>query len=91
MANNLFDKILQEREMKNEKRVAYIRFALGITVILDILIYFDIIDMGENPTSETLIISVFLFLYSLFVLIIVSRNHFLKYLKYFVIFLIMRM
>ena len=72
--------------MKNEKRVAYIRFALGITVILDILIYFDIIDMGENPTSETLIISVFLFLYSLFVLIIVSRNHFLKYLKYFVIF-----
>ena len=87
MATNLFDKILQEREIKNEKRVAYIRFALGMTIILEILSYFDIIDMGQNPTTQTYIISVFLFFYSLFVLVIVSRNYYLKYLKFFVIFL----
>lgn len=86
MAANLFDKILQERESRNEKRVAYIRFALGMMFILDVLAHFDILIVWPKPQGATFIISIFLFLYALSVLILVSRNYYLKYLKYFVIF-----
>lgn len=86
MPTTIFDNILQDRELKNEKMVAYIRFALGMMGILDILSYFNIIDIGLNPTRTSLIISFFLFIYAAIVLVIVSKSFYLKYLKFFIIF-----
>jgi len=86
MPASVFDKIIQDREIKNEKRVAYIRFALGIMVIPEMLSYFNFMTFDRLITLPTLLNSMYLFLYSLLVLIIAARSKYLKYLKFFVIF-----
>ncbi len=86
MATTVFDNILHEREIKNEKRVAIVRFILGAIGIQEILSYFGIINIGQETTLPTLVNSGFLFVYALIVIIIVYKSSYLKYLKFFVIF-----
>ena len=87
MIDSTFNEILKERERKNEKRVAYVRFFLSLTAIFEVLAYFDLISIMTKPQESSLLTSIILFLYAIIILIILARNIYLKYLKFFVIFL----
>ncbi len=88
MIDSTFNELIKERERKNEKKVAYARFVLSSTVIFEALAYFDIIFFIPKPQGPAaLLSSLALFLYASIVLIILSRNKYLKYLKFFIIFL----
>jgi signal transduction histidine kinase len=87
MSDPTFKEILKEQEMKNEKVVAYVRFFLSLTGILEVLAFFNIISVMVKPQGPTILVSVVLFLYATAVLVILSRNIYRKYLKFFIIFL----
>ncbi|OHD54682.1 MAG: hypothetical protein A2Y33_02560 [Spirochaetes bacterium GWF1_51_8] len=86
MAGTIVDKILRERELKNEKTVAIARITLiTFTLILDTLSFFRIISYTEiTPTIRSLILDFSFFLFSSIVLIIVLKNIYYHSLKFFV-------
>ncbi|MGL1891841.1 MAG: adenylate/guanylate cyclase domain-containing protein [Spirochaetaceae bacterium] len=86
MASSTFDNILKEREIINEKRVAYIRFFLSSLSIFEFLALFKIISFVQVPTKSAIIISTVLFVYATTVLIILLKKMHSKYLKFIVIF-----
>ncbi len=86
MALSTFENILKEREIKNEKKVALVRFVLSLAGVLEILKFLNIISFGKIPAPSAVLIAVLLFLYATTVLIILFNNRHSKYLKYFVIF-----
>jgi len=89
MTHSIVDKILMERELKNEKIVSIVRFLpIVIVSILDYLAFFNITSFTQTtPTITTLILDSVFVIYSTIVLIILLKNIYLKYLKFFVIFL----
>ncbi len=88
MAHEVFTEIIQKRELKNEKIVAVVRFALGLSIIFDLLSYFKIINLGEYKTSfASWVNSIFLLLYSTVIMLLLLRNIYIKWLKFAVILL----
>lgn len=85
---NLVDDILKTRELKNEKRVAWIRFlALCPMSIIDILAYYDIVVLTGKPASFlTITLDLFFLLSGTIVLVLLLFDKFSKYLTYFIIF-----
>lgn len=86
MSLTIFDNILREHEIKNEKRVAYIRMIPASVGILECLSYFDIAYLVPKPSSSAMLLSFFLLSYASITLILLLRNFHSKYFKYFVIF-----
>lgn len=85
MTGSAFDAILWERELKNEKTVAFVRLILALTGIIDILKYFNILSSDSPVSLMPVVISLVFFLYAAVVFIILLQKFHSKYLKYFVI------
>ncbi|MCB1179905.1 MAG: adenylate/guanylate cyclase domain-containing protein [Leptospiraceae bacterium] len=83
----IVDNILRERELKNEKRVAWIRFiALCPMAFLDLLAYLNIIQFTEIPPNLiTIALDFFFVLSGATVLILLIKNKFPKFLTYLVL------
>ena len=64
MTSSTFDDILRERELKNEKTVAFVRFLLSAAGIFEFLSFFKIISLIRPPSTSSLIIAIILFIYS---------------------------
>ncbi len=86
MTNTTVDNILREREMKNEKIIAYIRCLIGAGYIFELLAYFNVISFYAVPTKSGSIVSILLLVFAITVMIILSKNYYSKNLKYFIIF-----
>jgi class 3 adenylate cyclase len=86
MASSTFENILKEREIKNEKKVALVRFALSLSVIIEVLGYLEIIKVEKVPALTAIIIAIILFIYASIVLVLLLKNKHSKYLKFYVIF-----
>jgi adenylate cyclase len=84
---NIVDDILKTRELKNEKRVAWIRFlALCPMAIIDILAYFNIVLLSHKPANLlTITLDLFFLLSGTIVLILLLFDKFPKNLTYFII------
>ncbi len=84
---NIVDDILKTRELKNEKRVAWIRFlALCPMAIIDILAYFNIVLLSYKPANLlTITFDLFFLLSGTIVLILLLFDKFPKNLTYFII------
>ncbi|MCB1174629.1 MAG: hypothetical protein KDK39_13750 [Leptospiraceae bacterium] len=85
MTDSIFDQILIEREIVNERRVAYARMFLASFGVIDLLSFFQLIPFNLNIQTSSLILSFYLLLYSGVIFIIVRRNTYFRYLKYCVI------
>ena len=82
---SVVDSILRERELKNEKAVAIARFLIvTLVTILDYLAFFKIISFTSIPPEiTTLVLETSFSLFSIIVLIILLRNVYFQYLKFF--------
>lgn len=80
------DRILQTREHRNERTVAIVRMIFALTGILDFLDYLGILHI-EGTTKSKLLIALFIFTYSLILLVLLFRNRYYRHLKYFAVLL----
>ncbi len=89
MSISIIEQIIQDREWKNERILSWIRFfAFFVFTFFDSLAYFGFLSFTTVPPNETtMALDFIVILYTLEVLIILKRNVFLPYLKYFVILL----
>jgi adenylate cyclase len=84
MNTTTVDKILQERELKNERSLAVVRFTIFIVItIADCLAYFNIIPFtADPPTQLTLILDLTFVVFSSIVLFILIRGLNFAWLKF---------
>lgn len=67
MQKSLFDELMQEKEQKNERMVAYARFFFLLTItILDSISYFNLIHYTSIPATKATMILNISFLLSLY-------------------------
>lgn len=87
MKKSIVDEILISREMKNEKTVAVVRFAIfSIASCLDYLSYFQWISYTNvPPTAVTLIFDSVVWVFAGLVLLFVSYYPYKSYIKFFTI------
>jgi class 3 adenylate cyclase len=87
MKGSVVDKILRERELKNEKNIAIARLIfITVVVILDYLSFLRLISYTKiTPTLTTLILDTSFFVFSIIVMVILLRKFYYNSLKYFVI------
>lgn len=87
MTTSVIDAILRDRAFKNERTVAIARFVMfSISMLLDILAYFGIIQYTEiRPTLTTVIMDGFVLLPAAILLILLLNNIYHEFIKFFAI------
>lgn len=87
MDNSVFNKILRERELKNEKSVALIRLLfVTITILSDLAAYFGLIHFNAiQPDNTTILLDTFFLFFSIIVFLFILRKEYSRYLKFFTI------
>ncbi|MDX1960972.1 MAG: adenylate/guanylate cyclase domain-containing protein [Leptospiraceae bacterium] len=84
MSDSLIQKIIRERELRNEKKVAIARLCiilLGFST--DILAYLGLVGYSTlQPSRFTIVIDFIFFSFSLFLVIFLYRNNYFPFLKY---------
>lgn len=87
MQKSIFDKILQDRELRNEKKVAVVRFVfLAIISVMDTLSFFKWIHYTEiTPTITTITLDLFFLLFSITIMLILIKNIYFPFLKFIIL------
>ena len=84
MKNTIIDRIIKEREQKNEKRLAIARLSvISVFFLFDILSLLNLFSgFSTNPSETTIILDSIFLLYSLSVVIVLFKATYFSFLKY---------